>query len=96
MKQEYEAYCARHGRPERIELMLCDINAVLRGKWLPGDAVGKLTSGSVRLPYSTYAPAIMGNEVEETGLGIIVGDPDGSLVPVPGSLRPVPWMSPSV
>jgi len=92
MKQEYEAYCARHGRPERIELMLCDINAVLRGKWLPGDALGKLTSGSVRLPYSTYAPAIMGNEVEETGLGIVVGDPDGALMPVPGSLRPVPWM----
>ena len=92
MKQEYEAYCAAHGRPDRIELMLCDINAVLRGKWLPGDAIGKLEAGTVRLPYSTYAPAIMGNEVEATGLGIIVGDPDGVLVPVPGTLSPVPWM----
>lgn len=92
MKQEYQAYCAAHGRPERIELMLCDINAVLRGKWLPGDAIGKLEAGSVRLPYSTYAPAIMGNEVEATGLGIVVGDPDGVLVPVPGTLCPVPWM----
>lgn len=92
MKQEYEAYCAAHGRPERIELMLCDINAVLRGKWLPGDAIGKLEKGAVRLPYSTYAPAIMGNEVEATGLGIVVGDPDGVLVPVPGTLKPVPWM----
>lgn len=92
MKQEYEAYCALHGRPDRIELMLCDINAVLRGKWLPGDGLGKLESGAVRLPYSTYAPAIMGNEVEATGLGIVVGDPDGMLVPVAGSLKPVPWM----
>lgn len=92
MNQEYEAYCAKHGRPDRIEMMLCDINAVLRGKWLPGDAVGKLEAGSVRLPYSTYAPAIMGNEVEATGLGIVVGDPDGVLVPVPGTLKPVPWM----
>ena len=92
MKQEFEAYVAEHGRPDRIELMLSDINAVLRGKWLPGDGLGKLMKGAVRLPYSTYAPAIMGNEVEETGLGIVVGDPDGALVPVPGSLRPVPWM----
>ena len=92
MRQEYEAYCAAHGRPERIELMLCDINAILRGKWLPGDAVGKLEAGAVKLPYSTYAPAIMGNEVEATGLGIVVGDPDGVLVPVPGTLKPVPWM----
>ncbi len=92
MREEYDAYTAAHGRPDRIELMLCDINAVLRGKWLPGDAVGKLSSGSVRLPYSTYVPAIMGNEVEATGLGIVVGDPDGVLVPVPGTLKPVPWM----
>ena len=29
--QEYAAHCAEHGRPDRVELMLCDINAVLRG-----------------------------------------------------------------
>lgn len=92
MNEEYAEYCARHGQPDRIELMLCDINAVLRGKWLPGDAFGKLGAGAVRLPYSTYAPAIMGNEVEASGLGIVVGDPDGVLVGVPGTLRPVPWM----
>ncbi len=88
---EYEAHCAAHGRPERIELLLCDINAVLRGKWLPGDQAKKLVSGGVRLPLSTYAPNILGAEVEETGLGIVAGDPDGQLMPVAGSLRPVPW-----
>ncbi|RME16940.1 MAG: glutamine synthetase [Alphaproteobacteria bacterium] len=89
--EEYAAYCKSHGRPDRVELMLCDINAILRGKWLPGDDEEKLASGGVRLPLSTYAPNILGEEVEATGLGIIVGDPDGNLFPVPGSLRPVPW-----
>ena len=89
--KEYAQYCEKHGRPDRIELMLCDINAVLRGKWLPGDDEKKLSEGAVRLPHSTYAPNILGAEVSETGLGIIVGDPDGRIVPVPGSLRPVPW-----
>lgn len=88
---EYAAYCEAHGRPDRVELMLCDINAVLRGKWLPGDDEQKLSEGGVRLPLSTYAPNILGEEVEATGLGIIVGDPDGRLYPVPGTLRPVPW-----
>lgn len=92
MRDEYESYVARYGRPERIELMLCDINAVLRGKWLPGDAIDKLQKGAVRLPYSTYCPAIMGNEVEASGLGIVQGDPDGVLYGVPGTLRSVPWM----
>jgi glutamine synthetase len=90
---EYAAFCETHGRPDRVEMMLCDINAILRGKWLPGDDEIKLSEGGVRLPLSTYAPNILGEEVEATGLGIAVGDPDGRLFPVPGSLRPVPWAS---
>ena len=50
--QEYAAYCDTYGRPDRIELMLCDVNAVLRGKWLPGDDEKKLSEGAVRLPLS--------------------------------------------
>lgn len=90
-RDEYDVYCAAHGMPDRIELMLCDINAILRGKWLPGNAVDKLLGGAVRLPLSTYAPNIFGEEVPATGMGIAVGDPDGVLIPVPGSLKPVPW-----
>ncbi|MCB1336858.1 MAG: glutamine synthetase [Maritimibacter sp.] len=88
---EYAAFCERHGRPDRVELMLCDINSVLRGKWLPGEDGEKLAQGGVRLPLSTYAPNILGEEVESTGLGISIGDPDGRLYPVPGTLQPVPW-----
>ncbi len=87
----WAGYCETHGTPERIELMLCDLNAILRGKWLPGRAVDKLSSGGVRLPLSTCAPNILGSEVPETGLGIAVGDPDGVLVPVSSTLRKVPW-----
>ena len=94
--EEYAAYIAEHGRPDRVELMLCDLNAVLRGKWLPGEDEAKLASGGVRLPISTYAPNILGEEVAETGLGIVVGDPDGRIVPVAGSLKPVPWATGNV
>lgn len=90
---EYSTFCDNYGRPDRLELMLCDLNAVLRGKWLPGDDEAKLAAGGVRLPISTYAPNILGEEVAATGLGIIVGDPDGRIQAVPGSLRPVPWAS---
>lgn len=93
---EYAAYCETYGEPERIELMLCDINAVLRGKWLPGDQVSKFGEGAVKLPLATYAPNIMGYEVEESGLGSWVGDPDGIILPVPGTLKPVPWATGNV
>ncbi|MCK0103026.1 glutamine synthetase family protein [Pseudohalocynthiibacter sp. F2068] len=93
---EYDAYCNEYGTPDRIEMMLCDLNAVLRGKWLPGDEVDKLINGGVRLPMSTYAPNILGSEVEATGLGITIGDPDGFIVPVDGTLKPVPWANGNV
>ncbi|PID35753.1 MAG: glutamine synthetase [Rhodobacterales bacterium] len=88
---EYQTYCDTHGRPDRVELMLADMSGILRGKWLPGEDEEKLAEGSVRLPQSTYAPNILGAEVPETGLGIVIGDPDGRLYPVAGSLKPVPW-----
>ena len=90
-RTEFEEYCAAHGTPDRLELMLCDLNSILRGKWLPAESIDKFETGAVRLPMSTYAPNILGYEVEATGLGITVGDPDGRLVPVPGTLKPVPW-----
>jgi glutamine synthetase len=70
---------------------LCDINAVLRGKWLPATSAAKLPTGVARLPLSSYALNIHGEEVEETGLGIVVGDPDGKLLPFAGTLRRVGW-----
>ncbi|MGB1209748.1 MAG: glutamine synthetase, partial [Paracoccaceae bacterium] len=67
-EKSFAGYCTTFGEPDRIELMLCDLNSILRGKWLPGDQTGKFAKGDVRLPLSTYAPNILGEEVEETGL----------------------------
>lgn len=88
---ELAAFGAEFGAPERVELILCDLNGVLRGKWLPPEAINKLDKGAVRLPISAHAPSIMGYDATGTGLGIEVGDPDGALTPVAGTMKPVPW-----
>ena len=56
---EYDAYCAEHGVPDRIELMLADINTILRCKWLPGDQADRLAQRVVWLPLPTYTPNII-------------------------------------
>ena len=83
-----------HDNPglDRIELLFPDMNGVMRGKWLPASSAEKLLSdGAVRLPVSTYALDIFGEDVDATGLAAPMGDPDGYGFPVPETLAPVPW-----
>jgi len=74
-----------------IDLLLPDMNGLLRGKRVTRDALEKVYADGVCLPMSLIATDITGNTVEETGLGYDIGDEDRICRPVPGSLRPVPW-----
>ncbi len=76
---------------QAVDLLLPDMNGLLRGKRITADALDKVYSDGVCLPMSLIATDITGNTVEETGLGYDIGDEDRICRPVPGSLRPVPW-----
>ena len=76
---------------EQIDLILPDMNGLLRGKRIARSALEKVYSDGVCLPMSLIATDITGNTGEETGLGYDIGDEDRICRPVPGSLRPVPW-----
>jgi len=76
---------------EHIDLLLPDMNGLLRGKRIARDALEKIYADGVCLPMSLIATDITGNTVEETGLGYAIGDEDRICRPVPGSLRAVPW-----
>ena len=74
-----------------IDLLLPDMNGLLRGKRITRDALEKVYANGVCLPMSLIATDITGNTVEETGLGYDIGDEDRICRPVPGTLRPIPW-----
>jgi glutamine synthetase len=76
---------------ELVDLILPDMNGLLRGKRITRDALEKVYESGVCLPMSLIATDITGNTVEETGLGYDIGDEDRVCRPVPGTLRPVPW-----
>lgn len=87
------AFIDAHPGLDRIELLFPDMNGVMRGKWLPASAAKKLLSNDIRLPMSTYALDIFGEDVEATELATAIGDPDGFGHPVLETLKPVPWSS---
>lgn len=74
-----------------IDLILPDMNGLLRGKRISREALDKVYRDGVCLPMSLIATDITGNTVEETGLGYEIGDEDRICRPIEGSLRPVPW-----
>jgi glutamine synthetase len=76
---------------EQIDLLLPDMNGLLRGKRVTREALEKVYANGVCLPMSLIATDITGNTVEETGLGYDIGDEDRICRPVPGTLRPIPW-----
>ncbi len=90
-QERIDSFIAQHPNLDRVELLFPDMNGVMRGKWLPASAVDKLLTDGVRLPMSTYALDIFGEDVEATQLATAIGDPDGFGRPVLETLKLVPW-----
>ena len=92
-RAEAEAFLAAHPDLVKVEILLPRFCGPLMGKWLPASMLPKLADGAVRLPRSTAALDIWGDDVPAVGIALEKGDPDGVCYPVPGSLSMVPWAS---
>ncbi|WP_380180270.1 glutamine synthetase family protein [Kalamiella sp. sgz302252] len=85
--REVEEYLSRYPATQYVDVMLTDLNGCFRGKRIPVTALRKLEKGCY-FPASVFAMDILGNVVEETGLGQDLGEPDRACIPVPGTLTP--------
>ena len=86
-----EAFLKACPDTSRIDVMISDMNGILRGKWLPVDAAEKLLAGKMRLPVSTSALDMWGHDVDASKLGIVSGDKDGAIFPILSTLCSAPW-----
>ena len=85
------AFRAAHPEIAAAEVFVIDLNGTARGKLVPIETLAKLAKGGMKMPASTPGLDIFGEDVEEAGIAIQTGDPDGALDPVPGTLGPVLW-----
>lgn len=91
-----EEFLARHPDIRSIDLLLPDINGVLRGKRAEREEVRTVYERGLFLPGSMFALDIQGGTIQATGLGFDEGDADRACLPVPGSLCATPWLGPEV
>ena len=83
------SYLAAHPDCARFEVYVVDTNGIWRGKWLDAQSARKLYAGTLKLPLTTMALDVWGNDIAE--IVFENGDSDGLLAPVPQGLRAVPW-----
>ena len=86
-RNEVKAYLERHPETQYVDILLNDLNGVFRGKRIPVTSLMKLDKGCY-FPASVFAMDILGNTVEEAGLGQALGEPDNICMPVEGTLMP--------
>ena len=89
--QEAEAFLAEYPEVHFIDLLIADMNGIVRGKRIDRSALIRAFDRGIALPASVFALNIQGTTVEETGLGLEIGDADRICLPIPGTLCIEPW-----
>ena len=74
-----------------IDMLICDMCGIPRGKRLDRSGLAKLYDVGVGMPGATYALDVTGKNVDSLDIGMSDGDPDSMCRPIAGTLAPVPW-----
>ena len=79
--KEAEAFLEKYPEVQFIDLLIADMNGIVRGKRVDKSVLSKVFKSGVALPASIYGLNIQGTTVEETGLGLEIGDSDRICLP---------------
>ncbi|SDT08629.1 glutamine synthetase family protein [Pseudomonas oryzae] len=88
---EANEFLAEHPEVQFVDLLISDMNGVVRGKRIDRGSLLKVYEKGINLPASLFALDITGSTVESTGLGLDIGDADRVCKPIPGTLSMEPW-----
>lgn len=91
MHPAVDAFLAEHPLVESVDLLLPDLNGVLRGKRLGVDGLAGALRGECFLTSSLYAFDVTGATVERCSVVRDDGEIDLPVALDPATLRPVPW-----
>ena len=83
---EMGEFLKAHPEVQFVDLLIADMNGVVRGKRIERASLVKVYEKGINLPASLFALDINGSTVESTGLGLDIGDSDRICYPIPGTL----------
>ena len=86
-------FLERHPGIEAVQVLITDLGGVARGKSIAREELQALYANGRNVAGSILGLDMRGEDVEETGLVWSVGDADKACWPVPGTLKPAPWLA---
>lgn len=89
--KQAKRFLQEHPELQFVDLLIADMNGIVRGKRVDPGSLVKAFDKGVALPASIFALNIQGTTVEETGLGLEIGEADRVCFPIPGTLSMEPW-----
>ncbi|MEZ5568711.1 MAG: glutamine synthetase family protein [Halioglobus sp.] len=90
---EFEAFFERHPDTQMLEVLTPDMNGIFRGRRILHSEWRSLQAGGLKASMSQALVTTTGNYRDEVDARLAGGEPDRTLVSVPGSLVPVPWLA---
>ena len=90
--KELSLFLEAHPGLETLELLVPDMNGIIRGKRINVDEADTLYENGLNFPAATHLLDSSGNVIDDLILGTDDGDPDFTARPVENSLVMVPWL----
>jgi glutamine synthetase len=88
---ELSAYLEAHPETTHCDAVLFDLCGNAYGKRMPRAHLEKFFTAGSPICAAMSLVDIQGNTADPMGRGFSDGDPDATVLPVPGTLKPVPW-----
>ena len=90
---ELAEFLAAHPDIQAVQIMITDPSGVLRGKSVRREELQRIFESGRQVAGSILGLDITGEDVDATGLVWDTGDADMTARPLPGTLKPVPWLA---
>jgi glutamine synthetase len=89
-KSPVREFMQEHPEVQTFEVVLTDLNGILRGKWLPRAGMEKVLNGQLKMSLTALCADVWGRDVPV--LCRQTGDGDGICIPLEDSIRLLPWL----
>ena len=88
---EVDNFLSNHPEVEAIDGLISDLVGFSRGKRIEKSSLEKLYSGGLNMPATIFSMNVLGDTIEECGLGQDIGEPDMVCKPIANTLHMASW-----